>query len=48
MKKSKFFKILAPIVSLGLLVGALVGINVQAAEVEASTPEIISMNVEYG
>ena len=34
MKKSKFFKILAPIVSLGLLVGALVGINVQAAEVK--------------
>ena len=48
MKKSKFFKILAPIVSLGLLVGALVGNNAQAAEVEASTPEIISMNVEYG
>ena len=45
---NKFFKILAPIVALGLLIGALVGINVQAAEGGTTTPEIISMNVEYG
>lgn len=48
MKKTGFFKVLASIVALGLLVGALVGINVQAAEDKASAPEIISMNVEYG
>lgn len=48
--KTKFFKILAPIVALGLLVGALVGISASANEAApaAASPEIISMNVEYG
>ena len=47
--KTKFFKILAPIVALGLLIGALVGINASAEEAsEVTKPEIISMNVEYG
>ena len=51
MKKTKFLKILAPIVALGLLVGALVGISAsanEAAPAADTTPEIISMNVEYG
>ena len=49
--KTKFFKILAPIVALGLLVGALVGVSAsanEAAPAADATPEIISMNVEYG
>ena len=48
--KTKFFKILAPIVAFGLLVGALVGISASANEAApaAASPEIISMNVEYG
>ena len=49
--KTKFFKIFAPIVALGLLVGALVGISASANEAAPAadvTPEIISMNVEYG
>lgn len=45
MNKSKFFKILAPIVALGLLIGALVGITAQA---DTNGPEIAAMNVEYG
>ncbi len=50
MKKSKFLKILAPIVALGLLIGALVGINASANTdaLAEGAPEIISMNVEYG
>ena len=49
--KTKFFKILAPIVALGLLIGALVGVSAsanEAAPAADTTPEIISMNVEYG
>ena len=51
MKKTKFLKILAPIVALGLLIGALVGVSAsanEAAPAADTTPEIISMNVEYG
>ena len=52
MKKSKFLKILAPIVALGLLIGALFTVSASATtdegEAEAKAPEIISMNVEYG
>lgn len=50
MKKTKFLKILAPIVALGLLIGALVGVSASANEADPATvtPEIISMNVEYG
>ena len=48
MKKSKFLKALAPIVALGLLVGALVGISASANEDAPVAPEIVSMNVEYG
>lgn len=48
MKKTRFFKILAPIVALGLLIGTLVGINASAEVSEDIKPEIISMNVEYG
>ena len=49
--KTKFIKILAPIVALGLLIGALVGVSAsanEAAPAADTTPEIISMNVEYG
>lgn len=38
-------RILAPVVAIALLIGALVGISVSAAE---TTPAIVSMNVEYG
>ena len=51
MKKSNFLKILAPIVALGFLIGALVGISASANEATPASdvkPEIISMNVEYG
>ena len=51
MKKTRFLKVLAPIVALGLLIGALVGISASANEAAPAsdvTPEIISMNVEYG
>ena len=51
MKKTKFLKVLAPIVALGLLIGALVGVSASANETAPAsdvTPEIISMNVEYG
>ena len=52
MKKSKFLKILAPIVALGLLIGALFTVSASATTDEgaadAKAPEIISMNVEYG
>ena len=44
MKKTNLIKIFAPVVAIALLIGALVGISAFAAE----TPEIISMNVEYG
>ncbi|MBQ2877243.1 MAG: hypothetical protein IJE25_09555 [Clostridia bacterium] len=52
MKKSKFLKILAPIVALGLLIGAFFTVSASATTDEgaadAKAPEIISMNVEYG
>ena len=51
MKKTKFLKVLAPIVALGLLIGALVGVSASANETAPASdvaPEIISMNVEYG
>ena len=52
MKKSRFLKILAPIVALGLLMGALFTVSASATAdegaTEAKAPEIISMNVEYG
>ena len=44
MKKTNLIKIFAPVVAIALLIGALVGIGAFAAE----TPEIVSMNVEYG
>ena len=44
MKKTNLIKIFAPVVAIALLIGALVGISASAAE----TPEIVSMNVEYG
>ena len=44
MKKTNLIKIFAPVVAIALLIGALVGIGASAAE----TPEIVSMNVEYG
>ena len=51
MKRTKFLKFLAPIVALGLLIGALVGVSASAndaAPAADTAPEIISMNVEYG
>ena len=51
MKRTKFFKILAPIVALGLLIGALAGVSAsanEAAPAADAVPEVISMNVEYG
>ena len=44
MKNTKLIRILAPVVAIALLIGAIVGINAFAAD----TPEIVSMNVEYG